>query len=53
VAGAVRDGEFLVVPTRDTGAEVRRLVEAGIPLVDLEVRPLTLEEALAAQRTAR
>lgn len=38
----------LVVQTADAGALVGRLVGAGVPLVDLEVRPLALEEALAA-----
>lgn len=51
VPGAVRDGDLLVLHTRDSGAEVTRLVQAGLRLVDLEVRPLTLEEALAARRS--
>jgi ABC-2 type transport system ATP-binding protein len=46
VAGAERDGERLRILTRDGGETVERLVHEGIALVDLEVRPLTLEEAL-------
>jgi ABC-2 type transport system ATP-binding protein len=34
----------------DPGAAVARLVAAGVPLHELEVRPLTLEEALAQVR---
>jgi hypothetical protein len=35
---------------RDAGAAVTQLVRDGVPLVDLEVRPVTLEEALDAMR---
>jgi ABC-2 type transport system ATP-binding protein len=52
VDGAVRDGPFLRILARDGGAAVERLVREGVPLVDLEVRPLTLEEALAARTAA-
>jgi len=38
------------VDVDDAGALVASLVRRGVPLVDLEVRPLTLEEALAANR---
>jgi ABC-2 type transport system ATP-binding protein len=44
--GAECDGEFLRLLVPDGAAEVERLVRAGIPLAGLEVRPLTLEEAL-------
>ncbi len=47
---AERDGAFVRLLTGDAGLAVERLVRAGVPLVDLEVRPLTLEEALAARR---
>ena len=47
--GAERDGEFLRLLVPDGAAEVERLVRAGVPLAGLEVRPLTLEEALAAR----
>ena len=50
VAGADRDGDYLHILTRDGGVEVERLVRAGIPLTELEVRPLTLEEALPPRR---
>ena len=49
VDGAVRDGPYLRLLARDGGAAVERLVRQGVPLVDLEVRPLTLEEALGAR----
>jgi len=48
IEGARPDGEFVRLLVSDGGAAVRRLVLEGVPLVDLEVRPLTLEEALAA-----
>ncbi len=51
VAGADRDGDYLHILTRDGGIEVERLVRAGIPLTELEVRPLTLEEALPPRRS--
>jgi ABC-2 type transport system ATP-binding protein len=51
VDGSEREGEFVRILTRDGGAEVDRLVRAGIPLTDLEVRPLTLDEALPPRRT--
>jgi ABC-2 type transport system ATP-binding protein len=49
VEGAERDGDFMRIFTRDGGAEVERLIRAGVPLPELEVRPLTLDEALAAR----
>jgi ABC-2 type transport system ATP-binding protein len=48
---AERDGELLCILTADAGAVVEHLARMGVPLVDLEVRPLTLEEALAARET--
>jgi ABC-2 type transport system ATP-binding protein len=50
---AEHDGAFVRILTSDAGATVERLVRAGIPLVDLEVRPLTLEEALVARGAER
>jgi ABC-2 type transport system ATP-binding protein len=49
VDGAERDGPYLRILTRDGGAEVERLVRRDVHLVDLEVRPLTLEEALSVR----
>jgi ABC-2 type transport system ATP-binding protein len=49
-AGAEHDGERLRLLTADAGALVARLVGDGVELRDLEVRPLTLEEAIAAWR---
>ena len=46
----VRDGETISVYTRDPSAAVHRLVHAGARLERLEVTPLSLEEALKAQR---
>jgi len=46
---AERTGDRLSILTADAGAEVARLVGAGVPLPELEVRPLTLEEAIAAR----
>jgi ABC-2 type transport system ATP-binding protein len=53
IEGARPDGEFVRLLVPDGGVAVRRLVQDGVPLVDLEVRPLTLEEALAAQGALR
>ena len=48
IEGAVREGARLTLVTPDGGATVTALVRAGVPLEELEVRRLTLEEALAA-----
>ena len=50
VAGATRDGPFLELRTRDSRATVECLLRAGVLLEGLEVRLLTLEEALAVER---
>jgi ABC-2 type transport system ATP-binding protein len=47
-AAGSTDDEWITVAAVDAGAEVRRLVLSGERLEDLEVRPLTLEEALDA-----
>jgi ABC-2 type transport system ATP-binding protein len=47
IEGAERDGHLARILTDDGGATVSRLVRQSIPLVDLEVRPLTLEESVA------
>ncbi|MBV8395330.1 MAG: ABC transporter ATP-binding protein [Actinobacteria bacterium] len=44
------DGRRVCRRVADPGAEVARLVRTGAALHDLEVRPLTLEEALTARR---
>jgi ABC-2 type transport system ATP-binding protein len=48
---AGRDGEYLRLLVPDGGRTVEELVRVGVPLDDLEVRPLTLEEALASRRS--
>jgi ABC-2 type transport system ATP-binding protein len=48
---AQRDGDHVVILARDAGSEVTQLARNGVPLVDLEVRPVTLEEALDALRS--
>ena len=48
--GAERDGDVVHIDVRDGGLVVEQLVRNGVPLVDLEVRPLTLEEALLARK---
>jgi ABC-2 type transport system ATP-binding protein len=53
LAGAARNGPRLSIDVGDAGALVESLVRRGVPLPDLEVRPLTLEEALAAGRKPR
>jgi ABC-2 type transport system ATP-binding protein len=51
--GAGRDGPFVRIFVPDAGATVARLVEDGVPLVDLEVRSLTLEEAVELRTSSR
>jgi ABC-2 type transport system ATP-binding protein len=46
-----RHGDHVLLLARDAGAAVTELVRDGVPLVDLEVRPVTLEEALDAMRS--
>jgi ABC-2 type transport system ATP-binding protein len=50
-ARARRDGDHVLILARDAGSEVTQLVRDGVPLIDLEVRPVTLEEALDALRS--
>jgi len=50
VDGAVREGERVSILANDAGAALARLVRGGVTLADVEVRPLTLEEAIAARR---
>jgi ABC-2 type transport system ATP-binding protein len=47
------DGELMRIDARDGGPVVEELVRRGVPLVDLEVRPLSLEEALAVREAPR
>jgi len=48
--GAELEGDRIRLLCDDAGASVACLVRRGVPLADLEVRPLTLEEALTARR---
>jgi len=50
IDGAERDGDRLSILTADAGAAVERLVRFGVPLAELEARPLTLEEAIAVRK---
>jgi len=47
------EGELAHADVEDAGAFVAALVRRGVRLVELEVRPLSLEEAIAARRTSR
>jgi ABC-2 type transport system ATP-binding protein len=51
--GAERDGERVALLVRDAGDAVARLVHEGVRLDELEVRPVTLEEAVTALRERR
>jgi ABC-2 type transport system ATP-binding protein len=51
--GAEREGRRVRILTADAGATVGSLVRAQVPLVDLEVRPLSLEESIAAHMGGR
>jgi ABC-2 type transport system ATP-binding protein len=51
--GIRRDGEVARADVEDAGAFVASLVGRGIRLEELEVRPLSLEEAIAARRVPR
>jgi ABC-2 type transport system ATP-binding protein len=48
--GARWDGDYAVIECADAGAAVRGLVLAEVPLSELEVRPLSLEEAIRRLR---
>jgi len=48
--GAEVNGTRVRIAARDAGAVVAALVRASVPLDDLEVRPVTLEEAVAGLR---
>jgi ABC-2 type transport system ATP-binding protein len=50
IDGAERDGDHLRLLVHDGGAAVEQLVRAGVPLPELEVRPVTLDEAIASRR---
>jgi ABC-2 type transport system ATP-binding protein len=43
------DDKIVQIDARDGGSVVEDLVRRGVPLVDLHVRPLSLEDALAAR----
>jgi ABC-2 type transport system ATP-binding protein len=47
------DGNTLRADVEDAGAFVTELVHRGVTLAALEVRPLTLEEAIAARKATR
>jgi ABC-2 type transport system ATP-binding protein len=49
----VRDGDAIRADVVDAGSFVESLVRRGLRLIDLEVRPLTLEEAIAVRKAAR
>jgi ABC-2 type transport system ATP-binding protein len=49
VEGAERDGDRVRLLVPDGGNTVAELVRSRVPLAGLEVRPLTLEEALASR----
>jgi ABC-2 type transport system ATP-binding protein len=51
--GAVHDGETIRADVEDAGAFVAALVRRGVELAALEVRPLTLEEAIVAHKARR
>jgi ABC-2 type transport system ATP-binding protein len=53
VEDAERDGDRLRLFTRDAGSTVESLVRADVPLVDLEVRALTLEESIGVYGSGR
>jgi ABC-2 type transport system ATP-binding protein len=47
------EGELARADVEDAGAFVAALVHRGVRLAELEVRPLSLEEAIAARRASR
>ncbi|HEY4347132.1 MAG TPA: ABC transporter ATP-binding protein [Gaiellaceae bacterium] len=53
VDGAQQEGSFVRIVTPEPGTVVERLVQTGHQLADLEVRPVSLEEALASRSVAR
>ncbi len=48
-AGAVREGSFALLFVTDPAGTIDNLIGAGLALEDLEVRPLTLAEALSSR----
>jgi ABC-2 type transport system ATP-binding protein len=52
IEGAEQEGPYVRIFTRDGGAMVERLVRRGVRLAELEVRTLTLEEALSVRSRA-
>jgi ABC-2 type transport system ATP-binding protein len=52
IEGAEREGTLVRILTSDAGAVIEALVREEVKLTDLEVRPLTLEEAIAARGKA-
>jgi ABC-2 type transport system ATP-binding protein len=53
IDGVRRDGDLARADVQDAGAFVTALVHRGIRLAELEVRPLSLDEAIAARRAQR
>jgi ABC-2 type transport system ATP-binding protein len=51
--GAERSGDYVRLLTQEAGELVTQLVHDDVPLAELEVRPVTLEEALAVIGRAR
>jgi ABC-2 type transport system ATP-binding protein len=53
LSGVACDGDLARADVEDAGAFVACLVRRGVELAGLEVRPLTLEEAIAAHKARR
>ena len=53
IDGVRRDGDLARADVEDAGAFVTALVRGGVRLAELEVRPLSLDEAIAARRAQR
>jgi ABC-2 type transport system ATP-binding protein len=53
IDGVRRDGDLARADVEDAGAFVTALVRRGVRLAELEVRPLNLDEAIAARRAQR
>jgi ABC-2 type transport system ATP-binding protein len=53
IDGVRCDGDLARADVEDAGAFVTALVCRGVPLVELEVRPLSLDEAIIARRAQR
>ncbi len=52
VTAVTRQGAGVALATTDVGASLRALLDAGVPLTDLDVRGASLEDAVVSLTTS-